>query len=130
LTLIEIALNFPFPLPFVPLPPANLDLLGHHYFSNLTTPVFNLDIPQQEDGIAITKKVAQMNAPVGSIPGQHNSGDGAVAWLFLSTIDGTTGNYGSVYRVNTAGGQPPTTCNDMSGTFMVPYSAAYYFYGS
>ncbi|KAJ9211501.1 hypothetical protein DTO166G4_6922 [Paecilomyces variotii] len=112
------------------LPPANLELLGHHFFRDTTTPVFNLDTtPERQYGIAISKKNASMSAPTDAVKGQHNTGNGAVAWLYLDTINGTVGDYKSVYRVNTAGGNPPATCEGMGKTFTVQYSADYYFYG-
>jgi Protein of unknown function (DUF3455) len=130
-TLIGVMLSCPFPPPATTtFPPANLIVLGHHYFTSATTPVFNLDTSQHEDGIIITKKIAQMSAPAGSIVGQNNDGNGAVDWLYLSAEYGTTGGYSGVYRVDTAGGQPPATCQGQQSSFTVPYSAAYYFYGS
>lgn len=113
------------------LPPANAELLGHHYFEDTTTPVFNLDTTAEDQfGIAISKKNASMDAPAGSVSGQNNSGNGAVPWLFLTTIDGTVGNFTEVYRVNTNGGAAPTTCEGQAATFEVQYSAQYYFYVS
>jgi hypothetical protein len=109
-----------------PLPPANMDLLGHHFFSG-ATPVFNLDTtPSRQYGIAMTKKESQIDAPSSAMKG----GNGAVAWLYLSTINGTIGRYKSVYRVDTAAGQPPKTCENMPSQFTVQYAANYYFFGS
>jgi hypothetical protein len=114
-----------------PLPPTNAELLGHHYFEGTTTAVFNLDTTSQDQfGIAISKKNASMDAPAGSVSGQNNSGDGAVPWLYLNTIAGTVGNYTHVYRVNTAGGAAPSTCEGQSSAFQVQYSAQYFFYVS
>jgi hypothetical protein len=107
------------------LPPANLDLMGHHFFDG-STPVFNLDTTAtQQFGIARTKKEAQIEAPSNAIQGNN----GAVAWLYLSATSGTVGDYASVYRVDTAAGQPPKTCKDMPSQFTVQYAANYYFYG-
>lgn len=69
-----------------------------------------------------------MAAPAGSVVGQNNSGNGAVPWLYLQTTNGTVGGYKAVYRVNTAGGQPPATCQGMPNVFTVQYAAEYYFY--
>lgn len=127
----DVAINIPLPPdPSTPFPPANLELLGHHYFSDATTPIFNLDTtPEHQYGIAISKKKAQMDAPANAVKGENGVGDGAVAWLYLETIDGTVGGYKSVYRVNTAGGQPPESCANMPSSFTVQYAADYYFYG-
>ncbi|KAF7595603.1 hypothetical protein BBP40_005349 [Aspergillus hancockii] len=106
-------------------PPANLDLIGHHYFDG-STPVFNLDTTvTQQFGIARTKKEAQIDAPTTAVQGVN----GAVAWLYLSTTSGTVGDYTSVYRVDTAAGQAPKTCKDMPTQFTIQYAANYYFYG-
>lgn len=107
------------------LPPANLDLLGHHFFQG-STPVFNLDTtPQRQYGIAFTKVQKKLDAPSDAVYGDN----GAVKWLYLSTIDGTVGDYKSVYRVNTAGGAAPKTCENMPSVITVQYAANYFFYG-
>lgn len=107
------------------LSPANLDLLGHHFFQG-STPVFNLDTtPQRQYGIAFTKVQKKVDAPSDAVYGDN----GAVKWLYLSTIDGTVGNYKSVYRVNTAGGAAPKTCENMPSVVTVQYAANYFFYG-
>lgn len=104
---------------------ANVDLLGHHFFQG-STPVFNLDTtPAQQYGIAFTKVQKKVDAPPDSVQGDN----GAVEWLYLSTISGTVGDYKSVYRVNTAGGAAPKTCENMPSVITVQYAANYYFYG-
>ncbi|KAJ5385498.1 hypothetical protein N7517_003409 [Penicillium concentricum] len=107
-------------------PPANIDMMGHHFFFDATTPEFNLNTtPKKQDGIVMTKKGGAIDAPSGSVSGKY----GAVPWLYLTTTDGTVGNYKSVYRVNTASGSPPKTCKGMQPTFEVQYAANYYFFG-
>ncbi|OJJ45656.1 hypothetical protein ASPZODRAFT_68845 [Penicilliopsis zonata CBS 506.65] len=106
------------------LPPANLLLLGYQYFSDLTTPVFDLDTEDQNDGIAYTKKNDTLDAPSDAIQGAY----GAVQWLYLTTTNETVGKYSSIYRVMTAGGDAPTTCEGMPDSFTVPYAANYYIY--
>ncbi|CAI7608523.1 unnamed protein product [Penicillium glandicola] len=106
-------------------PPANLDLLGHHFFYDATTPEFNLNTtPESQDGIVMTKKAGSLDAPSSAVSGEY----GAVAWLYLTSTNGTVGNYKSVYRVNTASGSPPTTCKGMPDAFEIQYSANYYFF--
>jgi hypothetical protein len=105
------------------LSPSNLQMSGHHYFTNLTTPLFNLDTTSENLGIAPTAKNSTAPAPAGAPVGQYGQGFGAVAWLKLLTIEGTTGNIQEVYRVNTAGGNPPKTCAGMPDAFEVQYSA-------
>ena len=99
--------------------------MGQHFFTD-ATPEFNLNTtPQKQDGIAMTKKEGAIDAPSGSVSGQY----GAVPWLYLTSTDGTVGNYKSVYRVNTAAGAPPKTCKGMPLTFQMQYAANYYFFG-
>lgn len=38
-------------------------------------------------------------------------------------------NVKEIYRVNTAGGNPPKTCDGMPTTFEIQYAAEYWFYG-
>ncbi|KAI9932031.1 hypothetical protein ASPWEDRAFT_489058 [Aspergillus wentii DTO 134E9] len=103
----------------------DIDLLGHHFFTG-SVPTFNLDTtPDHQYGIAFTKKDSSMNAPAGSVQGDN----GAVAWLYLTATNGTVGDYESVYRVQTAGGSPPKTCENQPSTITVQYAANYYFYG-
>jgi hypothetical protein len=105
------------------LSPSNLAISGHHYFSNLTTPIFDLKTAAMDLGFAPCAKNASVAAPAGAPPGQDDEGFGAVAWLKLLARDGATGNLKEVYRVNTAGGKPPPTCAGMPGTFEVEYAA-------
>ncbi len=43
----------------------------------------------------------------------------------MLTREGATGNLQEVYRVNTAGWNPPATCAGMKSTFEVQYAAEY-----
>jgi hypothetical protein len=105
------------------LSPSNLAISGHHFFTNTTTPFFNLDSAAENLGVAPCAKNNTVPAPAGASVGQGNVGYGAVAWLKLLTRDGATGNLEEVYRVNTAGGNPPATCAGMPATFEVQYAA-------
>ncbi|KXG50662.1 Protein of unknown function DUF3455 [Penicillium griseofulvum] len=121
-------LAYKIPLPtneYASFPPANIELMGHHFFSE-TTPEFNLNLtPEKQNGIVMTKKGGAIDAPSGAASGKY----GAVPWLYLLTTDGTVGNYKSVYRVNTAAGSPPKTCKNMPPAFEIQYAANYYFFG-
>jgi hypothetical protein len=105
------------------LSPSNLAISGHHFFSNMTTPLFNLDSSAVKLGVAPCAKNNTVPAPAGAPKGQDNQGFGAVAWLKLLTRDGATGNLQEVYRVNTAGGNPPPTCVGQPATFEIQYAA-------
>lgn len=74
----------------------------------------------------MTKKEGEIPAPTNSTQGDN----GAVAWLLLTSTTGTVGKFKSVYRVNTAGGSPPDTCENMGESFEVEYSANYFFFGN
>ncbi|KAF4637599.1 hypothetical protein G7Y89_g472 [Cudoniella acicularis] len=112
------------------LTPSNLDISGHHYFSNTTTPSFNLSTTAMDLGFALCQKNNTVPAPAGSVVGQDGVGFGAVPWLKLTTRTGATGNLQEIYRVNTAGGNPPATCVGMPATFEIQYAAEYWFFQS
>jgi hypothetical protein len=94
-----------------------LPILGEHYFTATGTPTFDLS---QAPGhpFLFAKKVGDVPAP--------NAAD--VDWLFLAS-NGSASNkiISSVYRLETAGGQPPKSCKG-SETAFVPYAAEYWFY--
>jgi hypothetical protein len=130
----SIALQFPPPPSSdTRLAPANIELSGHHYFSTNTTPVFNLNAspdPARDLGVAVAHKVANSTAPANATKGVGGVGNGAVAWLYLLTTNATDGNIRAIYRLSTAGGSPPKTCDGISGVFSVQYAAAYWFYST
>lgn len=106
--------------------PANMAISGKHFFTNDTTPFFNLNRPALELGEAPCQKLngtaAPTDAPVGL------KGETAVPWLKLLTRDGATGDMQEVYRVETAGGSAPAVCKDQPAEFTVEYAAQYWFY--
>jgi len=111
------------------LTPMNLQLSGHHFFTNTTNPFFNLDASDIQIGQTGTTKLNSTAAPTGSMKGVNNVGDGAVPWLKLSARSDATGGLAEVYRLNTAGGNPPATCaGKESSTFTVQYAAEYWFW--
>lgn len=110
--------------------PPSLIISGQHYFSNGTTPAFDLNTATENLGFAPCMKNSSVAAPSGAIKGQGGVGNGAVPWLKLTTRMGATGNLEEVYRVNTAGGQPPANCVGMPSTFEVQYAAEYWFFES
>ena len=102
-----------------------LKQIGHHYFDAAGTPTFDLT-PQ---GLLLkAKKVDTMTAPSGACAGRD--GAGAVPWLMLQD-DGTGRSVGltQVFRVETAGGNAPPTCDGAAPSIQQDYAALYYLYG-
>ncbi|KAH7152956.1 hypothetical protein EDB81DRAFT_438936 [Dactylonectria macrodidyma] len=102
--------------------PTGLLESGHHYFTNATTPFFDV----QSTGEAPCQKNATSPTPSGAAVGQQ--GEAAVPWLKLTTRDGATGGIKEVYRLTTAGGSAPSSCEGMSESFEVEYAALYWFW--
>lgn len=110
------------------LQPSNLLLEGHHYFDAAGVPTFELNSGPNKLGVGKFKKTANSTAPATAIKGEMGLGNGAVAWLLLSATTGTDGNLAGVYRVNTAGGNPPDNCQSSPAVFSVQYATEYWFY--
>ncbi|RYO84607.1 hypothetical protein DL766_009859 [Monosporascus sp. MC13-8B] len=106
--------------------PADLAVSGTHYFTDDMTPFFNLDTSRAALGEAGCTKEEATPAPADAPAGQGD--EPAVAWLRLSTLDGATGGLREVWRVETAGGSPPESCQGMPAAFEVQYAAEYWFY--
>ncbi|KAL9621469.1 MAG: hypothetical protein Q9160_004112 [Pyrenula sp. 1 TL-2023] len=127
-----LAINIPMPDPFsaqlASLPPSTIDLSGHHYFDSTGAPTFDLDvIPAYQFGFARSAKMNTSSAP--AQPANTGlQGEPPVPWLYLNTINGTTGGIEHIYRVNTVGGSQPATCAGMPAAFEVEYAAEYWFY--
>lgn len=98
---------------------------GEHFFNQLNgaqTPNFAV-----KNDFLSCKKVGSAPAPASAYDGQN--GLGAVGWLYL--IDnGSERTHGlsAVYRVETAGGVAPSSCDEPGSFLEVPYSAEYWFY--
>lgn len=128
------ALSIPAPSGNSALFPANLQLSGRHYFYDATTPTFNLHTTLTNYGIYYAKRVANTTAPAGSPKGPD--GAAAVPWLKLAvetppvptSAEDTAGNVKEIYRVNTAGGSAPATCQGRPASFQVQYAAEYWFF--
>ncbi|KAL5366691.1 hypothetical protein BJX96DRAFT_180961 [Aspergillus floccosus] len=90
--------------------------LGEHYFNGAGVPFFDFRLGGKHDWVAM-KKTDSVSAPR----------EEDVSWLKLTAVDGK--GVKEVYRVHTAGGQPPSTCKGQKGQFQVEYAAEYWFYG-
>lgn len=119
--------------------PSNLEIVGHHYFSGNGTPTFDLtqlhptvSAPVSDAGydfgIMAGKVAKNSSAPADAPKGENGVGNGAVPWLLLDATYGTTGDVVAVYRVNTAGGKAPLTCESSPAVFSVQYATEYWFY--
>jgi hypothetical protein len=108
------------------LAPSNLIISGKHWFTNQTTPFFDLDSSTQQLGGVPCGKDADVAAPADAPVGQL--GEPAVRWLKLRAVAGATGGLQEVYRVETVGGSAPATCKGMPATFEVQYATQYWFY--
>ena len=123
-----ISLDLPVPSSTDQSSPMNQDLSGHHYFLDSTTPFFNLDTQLHQYGTGSFKKANASNAPDGAPLGQNGKGNGSVPWLKLDAKNSAGQTFQSVYRLNTAGGQPPKACTGMPSAFEVQYSAEYWIW--
>lgn len=120
----NIALNYAVPTAEI----AQHLLSGHHEFTKASetkasVPRFELNTNPHKYGYIEAKKNGSSNAPTNASPGTN--GLGSVTWLKLIAIEG---NFKEVYRINTAGGVAPKTCEGITGDFTVPYAAEYWFY--
>ncbi|KAF2185985.1 hypothetical protein K469DRAFT_707167 [Zopfia rhizophila CBS 207.26] len=103
-------------------------ILGDHYFNAAKTPTFSLNkVLPLPFPLLYAFKNASMAAPQSACPGTKN--EGAVPWLKLDDAGGSEGGVNTVYRLETAGGMQPATCQGMKATFEVPYAAQYWVYG-
>jgi hypothetical protein len=128
-----IALDLPIPTSNSPSTYSNSSpfyqgMSGHHYFTDAKTPYFDLDTSAHAYGNGAFKKGDSTPAPENGAPGPYNSGNGPVAWLRLDAKSQDGQVFKEVYRLNTAGGQPPKTCEGMPAAFEVPYAAEYWLY--
>jgi|SRR5690242_7789829 len=91
--------------------------IGNHYFSDLTTPDFNI----ASLGNTKTKKVEEVAAPN---PGTD------IKWLKLHAQSNSTNQVKYIYRLNTVGGLAPTSCAGRSDgeVVTVQYQAQYWIY--
>ena len=92
---------------------------GNHIFPDATTAVFNF-VPTENEKF-VGKKKENVAAPADAPSGQY----GAVDWLNLEWKEGTLGGFKNAYRVVTAGGKAPTTCEGRPKQFEMKYATEY-----
>lgn len=123
-----IALDLPVPTSDDADSPAMTMLSGHHYFIDATTAFFNMDTTAHDYGTGAFKKANSSDPPTAAPVGQFGQGYGAVAWLKLDAKNSEGQVFQEVYRLNTAGGNPPTTCQGQAAEISIQYSAEYWLY--
>ncbi|KAI4145879.1 MAG: hypothetical protein L6R39_003658, partial [Caloplaca ligustica] len=85
-------------------------------------------------GIQFTKLLAKAPVP-DSMQQLGQDGSKSVPWLKLSSGNAPEGLASDqspvkeVFRINTAGGSAPKTCDAMPASFQVEYAAEYWFWG-
>ena len=115
---------------------------GNHYFPDTaaTVATFNLNMGREDTnyGITFQKKTSNVTAPADAGKGQD--GSAAVPWLQLTAPETIPNGYTlraqdasskivNVYRLNTAGGAGPKTCQGLLGqSFTREYAAEYWFW--
>ncbi|KAJ7757101.1 hypothetical protein B0H16DRAFT_1721560 [Mycena metata] len=99
-------------------------MLGQHYFianpNGSLSPKWDFTAGPSKDPNAFV-----VGAKVGDILAPTNSGTN-VDWLSLNAASGTLANH--IFRVDTVGGQPPSSCVVGSELLSVKYVARYYLY--
>lgn len=107
-------------------------ITGHHYFSEVgevNTPIFAFDqLSAEPYPRAQVGKLNGTDAPNSAFPGSN--GLSAIQWLYLKDNSGaSSGGIDTVYRVETAGGNKPKTCQGMKPSWEVQYAAQYWVFG-
>ncbi|EUC37725.1 hypothetical protein COCVIDRAFT_42435 [Bipolaris victoriae FI3] len=120
----NLALNYAIPVS----PEAEKRLSGHHEFTAAGVPLFMLQTQDADYGRVECSVDAKSPAPTTASLGTNRLG--SVPWLKLNATVGTDKHwaYNEVYRIHTAGGVAPKTCEGIEGSFTVEYSAQYWFY--
>ncbi|KAJ4360522.1 uncharacterized protein N0V89_001087 [Didymosphaeria variabile] len=96
---------------------------GHHEFTAAGVPLFLLKADKSNYGYVQAKSAANSTAPAESVKGEN--GLGSVPWLKLTGVEG---DYKEIYRLQTAGGVAPKTCEGQASFFIVQYAAEYWFW--
>ncbi|KAH7394778.1 hypothetical protein BKA66DRAFT_567164 [Pyrenochaeta sp. MPI-SDFR-AT-0127] len=103
-------------------------IVGHHFFS-VDTPIFALDqLAERPYPVAHVSKQGEIDAPRSCCPGDQAAG--VIKWLYLQDTTGISrGGIDTVYRIETAGGNKPSTCKGQKSHFEVAYTAQYWVFG-
>lgn len=105
--------------------PSAMGVVGVHYFSDATTALFNVS----NLGESYVRKENAVDAPGDAMQGIEGQVNGAAPWLFLASTQESPGRGKSIYRVSTAGGNPPANCSGQPAEIEIEYATEYWFYG-
>ena len=108
----------------------------HYFYPDASTPVFDVNeiTTAAKKGRFVGKRSENITAPGDANTGVAPNAFGAVDWLKLVSTDTVrtasgevfaSNGYKTVYRVETAGGKPPGTCQGRPAHFEILYSAQY-----
>ncbi|KAL6241054.1 hypothetical protein RBB50_011957 [Rhinocladiella similis] len=99
-----------------------LQRAGHHFFNAAKVPTF--DFTESDD--------PELGLGLMSVGVKSPAADPTcVPWLSLNRVDGSQGPIQAIYRLNTASGSAPATCEGQEvGEFTVQYAAQYWVYSS
>ncbi|KZT25718.1 hypothetical protein NEOLEDRAFT_335909 [Neolentinus lepideus HHB14362 ss-1] len=105
----------------------NPEVLGQHYY--VPNPAGSGTSPKWDFTSASYKgdpNAFVVGAKVGDLPAPMSKAD--IDWVQLRATEGELATV--VYRVQTKGGQPPSSCTPGSPLLSVKYTSQYWFYGS
>lgn len=108
----------------------------HYFYPDATTAVFDVNeiAVDAKKGRFVGKKSENITAPTDADAGVAPDAFGAVDWLKLVSKDGVktasgetfaSNGYKAVYRVRTAGGKSPATCQGRPAHYEILYATQY-----
>ncbi|OCH85780.1 hypothetical protein OBBRIDRAFT_838704 [Obba rivulosa] len=103
-------------------------ILGQHFF--ITNPITgsglspkwdftSASLKGHSDAFAVGAKVGDLPAPTDNVTN--------IDWLQLNVVQGDLAS--EIFRIQTRGGQPPTSCTPGSPEIFIRYAAQYWLYG-
>ncbi|KAJ3821562.1 putative malate dehydrogenase [Lentinula raphanica] len=102
-------------------------VLGEHYF--VVNPVTGSGLSPKWDftshAFAGNPNAYVVGSKVDDVPAVTGSSD--IDWLYLTNLTGSLAN--EIYRIETRGGQPPSSCTPGSNNITVKYTSLYWFTG-
>jgi len=107
-------------------PPTSSSFMGNHFFITSPSGTGLVPVWDYRAGVAEGNPEAfVLAAKVADVPAPTSSQD--VDWLQLKSVSGSLST--QVYRTDTRGGSPPTSCTPGSAPISLRYVAKYWLYG-